>query len=620
MGCPILHSEYVELQKLLLSKKALLAGRTLWLGGTEISRKRESSQFNCSFLKVAKVPDFVDAMWLLLQGCGVGFKAVDGSVHGFASYIPEILVTRSERQTTGGYEYNKEVYDASKRLWTIKVGDSAEAWAKLIGILLSRKYRNVRKLVLDFSEIRPAGQVLKGYGWISSGDNQISIAYPLICKILNDAWGRPLRRQEIRDILNLMGTILSSRRSAEISLEDAEALEAHEFADCKRKGFSSSVQWFRCQSNNSLVFNKKPSELDLERFFLYVLSSEGGAEPGLMNMEEARRRAAYCSGTNPCGEILLPDMGFCNLVEINLNAFDSFEELKEAAKIIARANYRQSCVNLEDEILQHGWHENNQALHLCGVSVTGIVQSSITDEEIADLRQHVHDAVDELAAEANLPNARLVTCVKPSGTLSKVMGCSEGIHRPISKYILNYIQFSKHSPLVPLLIASGFAEKAHPFDKDSVLIGFPISWEEVEFKDLLVTKDGSYYLDNESAVDQLNRYMRWNKLWSDHNSSITVTYLDDEIPSIIKWLSANWESVVGISFMRRVSAMATPEHGYNPQQAISKETYEELSKAIRPVPELSKLLNGSIHQLLLHEPGLLETPESDCVGGACPVR
>lgn len=60
--------ELGELRELMLSRKALPSGRTLWLGGTEISRTRESSMFNCSHSIVETVYDIVDLFWLLLQG------------------------------------------------------------------------------------------------------------------------------------------------------------------------------------------------------------------------------------------------------------------------------------------------------------------------------------------------------------------------------------------------------------------------------------------------------------------------------------------------------------------------------------------------------------------------
>ena len=62
--------ELIELAGLLKDRKVSVAGRTLWLGGTDKSRKREASQFNCSFKRVETVHDAVDLFWLLLQGCG----------------------------------------------------------------------------------------------------------------------------------------------------------------------------------------------------------------------------------------------------------------------------------------------------------------------------------------------------------------------------------------------------------------------------------------------------------------------------------------------------------------------------------------------------------------------
>ena len=73
-------SELGDLSRLFLSRRGLPSGRTLWLGGTEVARRREACQFNCAFLRVQTVHDVVDAFWLLLQGCGVGFRAITGNL------------------------------------------------------------------------------------------------------------------------------------------------------------------------------------------------------------------------------------------------------------------------------------------------------------------------------------------------------------------------------------------------------------------------------------------------------------------------------------------------------------------------------------------------------------
>ena len=42
--------ELKELRQLLLERKVMVSGRTLWLGGTDVAKKREASQFNCAHL------------------------------------------------------------------------------------------------------------------------------------------------------------------------------------------------------------------------------------------------------------------------------------------------------------------------------------------------------------------------------------------------------------------------------------------------------------------------------------------------------------------------------------------------------------------------------------------
>lgn len=62
------YAELYDLEQLMLDRKVLMSGRTLWLGGTDVSKLREASQFNCSFTHVETVYDVVDVLWLLLQG------------------------------------------------------------------------------------------------------------------------------------------------------------------------------------------------------------------------------------------------------------------------------------------------------------------------------------------------------------------------------------------------------------------------------------------------------------------------------------------------------------------------------------------------------------------------
>jgi ribonucleoside-triphosphate reductase len=299
------HNELEELKQLMLERKVLMSGRTLWLGGTEVAKRREASQFNCSFTNVETVYDVVDVLWLLMQGCGVGFKPIIGQLTGFQKPIQEVEIIQSTRTEKGGNTENTESFIDG--VWTIQVGDSAEAWSKSIGKLASHKF-SANKLILDFSQIRPAGERLKGYGWISSGDAAISKAYKAIVGIFNRRAGSLLSRIDILDLVNWLGTILSSRRSAEIALFEYGEQEWEEFAVAKRNWWEDNIQ--RAQSNNSLLFRSKPTKDELNGIFKLMVES-GGSEPGFINGQAATQRAPWFKGCNPCAEILLGNKSFC---------------------------------------------------------------------------------------------------------------------------------------------------------------------------------------------------------------------------------------------------------------------------------------------------------------------
>ena len=146
-------------------------------------------------------------------------------------------------------------------------------------------------------EIRPAGTRLKGYGWISSGDDTLHIALGKICDMMNKRAGQLLTRMDILDLLNHMGTTLSSRRSAEIAVMPVDDPEADEFITAK-KDFWLHDNAHRQQSNNSLMFYKKPTKWELSYIFDRMVEA-GGSEPAFINAEAALKRAPHFKGVNP---------------------------------------------------------------------------------------------------------------------------------------------------------------------------------------------------------------------------------------------------------------------------------------------------------------------------------
>jgi ribonucleoside-triphosphate reductase (formate) len=638
-------AELEELYWYFMDRQATVSGRTRWLGGTAIARIREASQFNCSFTDVRTVHDVVDGLWLLLQGVGLGFSGQIGILNGFAQKIDELEVIRSTKvlpkdenglpisdPALKGCPKNQEWFDKETGVWTIRVGDSAEAWAKFFGKLLAFK-RRARKLVVDLSEIRPAGYRLSGYGWISSGDTQIARAVEGVFVVLNRRIGELLTAIDMLDILNHLGTILSSRRSAEIALYTYGDPEWREFATAKKDHYLDPATQHRAMSNNSLVFDRKPSRAELQEIF-DLMEASGGSEPGFINGEAARKRAPHYRGLNPCAEILLGDSSFCNLTETNLPRFNGrFDALLRAHELVARANYRQTCVDLRDGVLQDSWHELNEFLRLCGVGVTGVVgwefEGSAHHWEL--LRDAAHRGVNSMADELGTPRAKLTTTIKPSGTQTKVSGLEgdelgEGVHKPLGKYILNRINFSKDDPIVAALEKANYRIEPNPYDSTGRLAVIPVVYNNVAFDRVPVTIKGRetfLEVNQETAIDQLERYKLMMTSYVDHNCSITVNYSPDEVPGMVDWLLANWDDYIGVSFLYRQDVAtlvkAAEADGdvkvlsdalgfpYLPQTVVDADTYWAYANTLAPV-DFSN--TDSEAELELEE----------CQTGACPIR
>jgi len=624
---PTQEAELSELRQLLIERKVTVAGRTRWLGGTEVARRRESSQFNCAHLEIRTVHDIVDSLWLLLQGCGVGFTPVPGSLNGFQCPIPEVVVKPSavtkEAWEAGvrGRENNRESFNRRTGVWTITVGDSAEAWAKSIGKIMAGKYP-AKKLVLDFSQIRPGGIRLKGYGWISSGHEPIANAFKKIAEIMSARAGQLLSKIDILDIINLLGTILSSRRSAQIALVEFGSPEWVEFAKAKANYWAPEVNkpW-RAQSNNSLVFYQRPTRDDI-RSILEIMMAAGGSEPGFINGVAARVRAAWFKGANPCAEILLGDRSFCNLVEVVLFRFNGDRQaLYRAFWLIARANYRQTCVDLDDGILQRGWHELNEFLRLCGVGVTGVVSWDSHGDPIAwqQLRLAAVDGANSIADELGLPRAKAVTTIKPSGTQSKALSLEgqevpEGIHKPLGRFIFNNIGFGRHDPLVAKLKRAGYYVFDNPYDATGVLVRIPVEFSNIEFDAVEREINGERVVvevNQESAISQLERYKLVMENYVDHNASITVSYDPSEADEIADWLHNNWDIYVGVSFLYRNDPAKTAAdlgYAYLPQEVVDERTYREYVAGLK---QLNLRGTDSFDEVELGD---------QCATGACPIR
>jgi ribonucleoside-triphosphate reductase len=598
-------TELMELRDLMLERKVCVAGRTLWLGGTPIGKSVELSQFNCAFIKVTTVHDIVDLFWGLLNGAGVTGLPEVGTLTGFREHIPNIRIIRTTRAPTDkGPENNLESWDPDSNTWTIKVGDSARAWAKSIGKLLACKYP-AKTLVLDFTQIRGAGARLRNYGWLSQSDTGLATAYLEIFNILNAKADSLLTEIDIGDIINLLGTVLSTRRAAESLLMSRENPRWKEFVNLKAD-IKSNGKYHRHQSNNSLLFFNKPSHEELTSIF-GMLNKGGNGEPGFVNAQHMLARAPWAKGLNPCYEILLPDGGTCNLVTIDVSKFKSnMQGLLRATEVVARANYRQTIVDFNDGILQEKWNLSNAHLHLCGVSLMGIaMRPDMLAYEYTRIERIATFATYTMAKELGTPLPKNVSALKPEGTISKCFDSTEGVHTPLGRYLFNNVSFGIHDPLIPILRSANYKVTTHPTDPGAVIIALPVKYDGVEF-----TEVNGVELNLESAITQLERYKMLMSSYCHQNVSCTISYSIDETEEIVDWLFHNWDNYVAVSFLFRNDHTKTAEdlgYAYLPQQIVTKETYDKY------VLQLLEIDLDSVNSDA-------EISGNECSTGSCPIR
>jgi ribonucleoside-triphosphate reductase len=338
-----------------------------------------------------------------------------------------------------------------------------------------------------------------------------------------------------------------------------------------------------------------------------MMIDAGGSEPGFINEVEALRRAPWFKGANPCVEILLGNKAFCNLTETDIAKFKGDTAgLHNAIRLAARANYRQTCVNLQDGILQESWHLNNYFLRLCGVGLTGIaMRPDMGSYDYEYLKRTATGAAIGMSQELGLPAPKNVTCIKPSGTLSKIMDTTEGVHKPLGKYIFNNVQFSKHDPVVEKLREAGYRVINHPVDDSGVLVTFPVMWDGVPFDKV----DGKE-VNLESAIVQLERYKLLQTSWNQQNTSVTISYDPSEVPDIIDWLLDNWDCYVGVSFIYRTDPTKTAKdlgYLYLPQEVVTEQDYHQYAQELRTVD-----LNNTN--------SFDEITDAECATGACPIK
>jgi ribonucleoside-diphosphate reductase alpha chain len=554
--------------------------RFLWAAGPA-AKFDNTCIYNCSFAKINCVESFAECLYILMCGTGFGFSVEAEEVEK----LPEIPVIKSGRG-----------------LDTIPIFDSKAGWADSVKMLMNNLYDG-QNIYFDYSLIRLEGARLNTMGGRASGPAPLIKLHDFIRETMHNAQGRKLTTLEAHDICNQIAEIVvvgGVRRSSQISLSD---LDDEEMRQAKEWPFPIK----RAMANNSAVFREKPSAAD----FLIewgALAKSGTGERGIFNLEAAqskapsRRYAPLIQGTNPCGEIMLRDMEFCNLSEVVVREDDDLDSLLDKVETATWLGVIQSSFTYFP-YLRKEWKKNCDVEALLGVSLTGQMDnpSVLTSEALKALKSRVLRISRKASTILGTKMPAATTCVKPSGTVSQLVDSASGVHPRYSQYYIRRYRIAARDPLFKMLKDLGIpANPEVGQDKKNAstwVLEFP-----VKAPDNCITRK------DVSALDQLKHYKNLQHNWCEHNASMTVYVRDDEWFEVGNWVYQNWDIINGVSFLPYDGG----KYELAPYEEIDIHSYERLIKTL-------PLINYTQLSDFEQEDNTQGKAEYACAGDKCEI-
>lgn len=372
-----------------------------------------------------------------------------------------------------------------------------------------------------------------------------------------------------------------------------------------------------------LNLNPNPNR-EASRFVYVTEIVRRDNEPTVYCFTEPKNHTGIFNGvmTAQCGEILLPANAVCNLTTINLTQFVvrgkykgqiavDMSNLKKALRLSARAGYRMTCVDLE----LPGWNEIHHRDRLLGCSITGyqdligMLPEGFNEALfLEEMKKWTRFYADEYAEELGTPKPKLVTSVKPEGTLSLIAGgVSPGVHYQHSPYFIRRIRVNASDPLAKTALELGW--QIHPEvgqtmeNATTLVIDFPCKTEARKTK------------NDVSAVEQLKTYLMFQKNYVEHNASNTISVKPDEWEEVVDFVHTNWNDVLGVTFLESNSTY----YPLLPYEECTKETYDDLVKKTRQFdPEI--LNNMEITTRNMGKEYEILDDKEGCENGVCPIR
>lgn len=624
----VLRIEAENLYDQMFNLKGFTSGRTLWVGGTEAAEKTKTANFNCAGLVVDNYQSFSDLFYLLLVGSGVGFRVLPTDVSKLQPINDKISLANKPYNGKQPEERIENTMSFEEDgCYYIVVGDSKQGWVEsLTEYLKALQRKDVETIIINYDSVRPRGEPLKTFGGRSSGHQALRDMFKYIHRVLKHQ-GDNLTTVQCMDICNIIGyhvVVGGVRRTSEICLfspYDESILNAKK--DLFTEGSENFGKFWRVMSNNTIFFEEKPDREFLASVFNNIKQN---GEPGILNASAARKRRPWFDTINPCAEILLSDKGFCNLVDLNVAYCENdMEGFEDTIRLFTRHNLRLTNIDLELK----DWDKNQKRDRLLGIGMFGLTdffeEFNIDTEGEEDFykrsREIVQDEIEKYCFEMRVPTPLLATTIKPGGTIPQLPTVSSGCHRSFAPYFIRRVRINSSDPLAKAVLNSGYPvfpesntkvskekfEHLSPFEKMKVL-NESSTWV-VEFP---VKSKATKTANEESAIEQLERYFRLQKNWTDHNTSITVYVDSSEWEDVTDFIYENWEDYIAVSFLEKDCNF----YELMPYEQISEEEYHQRISEIKTDVDIYQIMN-EIENGSYTESDLLE---DGCESGVCPVR
>ena len=314
-NCSLAPTRKEEAQKLfdnMFNLKQFVSGRTTWVGGTQVAKMHPMSNFNCAFETIEDHNSFVELLYLLMLGTGVGIRIIKEDVNQIPAARTNYTLVHEQYH---GIPKNKRSDFTSLEFVGdnafITIGDSKNGWSDglkyYLSLIFEPHYSKITTIIFNYNNVRPMGEKLKTFGGTASGHDALKDIFDKIDRVIKKHL--PNERAKLKpidclDICNIIGegvVVGGVRRTAQIALfdsDDEECVEAKSNLYRQVEG-----QWIvnqdiihRTMSNNSIFYKSKPTR---EKLHWQIEKMRYSGEPAFINSEAASKRRPNFQGVNP---------------------------------------------------------------------------------------------------------------------------------------------------------------------------------------------------------------------------------------------------------------------------------------------------------------------------------